>query len=91
MTNEPEDDEIPLLVQIVQANYDSFVANSRQLTESFRRDAARFQAERDLIREEITFLLNGKYAPSEWSIRKALDPNRDLVESRMRFLLKEPD
>jgi hypothetical protein len=86
----PEDPGENLVASLVQTSYNQYANSSQRLIESYRDDATRQRAEKELIRAGIERLLNGPYAPSETSIRTALYPDDAVIEARAKELLN-PD
>lgn len=93
----PETGEKPsydLLAQLVQANYNAYADTTGKLLASYRKDAARERAVRELIQSGIEDLLGKPFVPAGRVLHLALYPDvydPDAVKKRMRELLKEED
>lgn len=78
-----------LVATLVQANYSAYASTTQALIRYLQGDAALYRAERDLIREAVTRLLSGPYAPSERMLARALYPDGKAVEARAAGYLEE--
>lgn len=64
--------ELDLVGRVVMANYNAYAATAGSLIDTYRRQLAEREAELAVIREAVSALLAGPYAPSAAAIERAV-------------------
>ena len=72
---------IPLVAQLIQANYNSYSSVTQRLINDYQREVDELKATLYLVREVITEALGEPYAPSAKYIEVALYPDKEDIEA----------
>lgn len=83
--NDRVPDPTGLVGALIQKNYNDYAATMNSLTEGYKRDLDVAQAERDIIRADISAVFDSPYMPSPSAVLAFLWPS----EERVKALIEE--